>query len=91
VEKIKKHGMGETCRTDEREDKCVYRFVGKKRKGGRPPGRPSRRWENNVKLDLKEIRCDCVDWDQLAMDRDKGSSVVKTVIHVRVYKMREIF
>ena len=44
-----------------------------------------------VKLDVKEIRCDFVDWDQLALDRDKGRAFVKTVLHLRVYKMRGIF
>jgi hypothetical protein len=72
VGKIKEHGMGGTCRMDGREDKCVYRFVEKKCEGGRPPGRPSIRWENNVKLDLKEIRYDCVEWDQLLWTEIRG-------------------
>ena len=55
VGKIKEHEIGGTCRTGRREDKCVHRFV-EKREGGRPPGRPSIRWKNNIKMDLKEIR-----------------------------------
>lgn len=82
--------MGWTCRTDGREDKCVYRFV-ENCEGVRPSGIPSIKLENNVMLDLKEIRCSCVDWYQLALDRKNGSVVVKTVMHLRGYKMREIF
>ena len=90
VRKIKEHGMGGTCRTDGSEDKCVYRFV-EKHERGRPSGGPSIRWDNNVKLDLKEIRYDCMEWDQLALDWDKGSAVVKMVMHNWGYKMRETF
>jgi hypothetical protein len=68
----------------------VYRFV-EKCEGGRPPERLSINWKNNIKLDFKEIRRDCVDWDQLALDRDKGRAVVKTVMYLRVSKMRRIF
>jgi len=50
----------------------AYIVLWEQREGGRPPGRLSIKWENNVRLDLKEIRYDCVEWDQLALDRDKG-------------------
>ena len=84
--------MGVTCRTYGREDKRLYRFVEKKNhEGGRPPVRPSTRWENNIKTDLKEIRYDCVDWDQLALDRDKWRALVMMVMNLRVYEKWEIF
>jgi hypothetical protein len=42
-------------------------------------------------MDLKEIRYDCVDWDQLALDRDKWRALVKMVMNLRVYEKWEIF
>jgi hypothetical protein len=53
-------------------------LVGKP-EGKRPPGRPRRRWEDNIKLVIKEIRCEVVDWIQLAQDRDHGSEPSGTV------------
>jgi hypothetical protein len=37
----------------------------------RPMGRPRRRWVKNIKIDLREIECDCMDWIDLAQNRDK--------------------
>ena len=48
----------------------VYRiFVGKP-EGKRQFGRPKRRWENNIQMDLKEVGCVGMDWTELAQDRD---------------------
>ena len=38
--------------------------------GRRPPGRPRRRWEDNIKMDLQEVGWGCMDWIELAQDRD---------------------
>jgi hypothetical protein len=42
-----------------------------KQKGKRPPGRPRRRWVDNIKMDLREIGWDGVDWFDTAQDRDQ--------------------
>jgi hypothetical protein len=55
-----------------------------KPEGKRPLGRPRRRWENNIKMDLQEVGCGCVDWIELAQDRDRRRTLVSAVINIRV-------
>jgi hypothetical protein len=50
----------------------------------RPLGRPRRRWEDNIKMDLKEIGFGDVDWIHLAQDRDRWRALVNTVMNLRV-------
>jgi hypothetical protein len=45
-----------------REGRCVYRVLVGKPGGRRPMGRPRRRWEDNIRMDLREVGCGCVDW-----------------------------
>jgi hypothetical protein len=52
--------------------------------GRRPLGRPRRRWEDNIKMDLREIRFGDVDWIHLAQDRDRWRALVNTVMNLRV-------
>jgi hypothetical protein len=52
--------------------------------GRRPLGRPRRRWEDNIKMDLWERRFGDVDWIHLAQDRDKWRALVNTVMNLRV-------
>jgi len=53
------------------ERRGVYRvFVGKP-EGKRPLGRPRRRWEDNINMDLQEMGYGSVDWIELARDRDR--------------------
>jgi hypothetical protein len=47
-------------------------------------GRPRRRWEDNIKMDLKEIGFDYVDWIHLVQDRDRWRALVNTVMRLRV-------
>ena len=56
----------------------------------RPLGRPRRRWEDNIKMDLKEVGADCGDWMELVQDRDRWRALVSTVRNLRVPKMRGI-
>jgi hypothetical protein len=49
--------------------RCVYRDLVGRPEGKRPLGRPRRRWEDNIKMDLIEIRIDGANWIQLAQDR----------------------
>jgi hypothetical protein len=50
----------------------------------RPLGRPRRRWVNNVKIDLREIERDDMDWIDLTQDRDQWRALVNTVLNLRV-------
>jgi hypothetical protein len=54
-----------------REGRGVYRVLVGKPEGKRPLGRPRRRWENNIGMDLQDVGCGCVDWIGLAQDRDR--------------------
>jgi hypothetical protein len=50
----------------------------------RPLGRPRRRWEDNVRMDLQEVGCGCEDWIRLAQDRDRWRALVSAVRNLRV-------
>jgi hypothetical protein len=52
--------------------------------GKRPLGRPRRRWEDNIKLDLREIGIDGANWIHLAQDRVQWPAFVNTVMNLRV-------
>ena len=50
----------------------------------RPLGRPRRRWEDNMKMDLEEVAKGCGDWMELAQDRDRWRALVSTVMNFLV-------
>jgi hypothetical protein len=50
---------------------------------GKPLGRPRRRWEDNIKIDLREVGCGGADWVDLAQDRDRWRALVYTVMNLR--------
>jgi len=52
--------------------------------GKRPLGRPRRRWEDNIKMDFREVGCGGVDWIELAQDRDIWWELVTAVMNLRV-------
>jgi hypothetical protein len=52
--------------------------------GKRPLGRPRRRWVYNIKMDLREIGWDDMDWIDLAEDRDQWRAHMNTVMNLRV-------
>ena len=62
----------------------VYRVVVGKPEGKRPLGRPRRRWEDNIKMNLQEVGCGGMDWIELPQDRDRWRAVVSTVMNLRV-------
>jgi hypothetical protein len=66
------------------EDKRIYIFIHVQPEGKRPLGRPTRRWVDNIKMDLGEIGWDGVDWVDLAQDRDQWRALVNTVMNLRV-------
>jgi hypothetical protein len=58
-------------------------LVGKP-EGKRPLRRSRRRWEDNIKMDLKEVGCVSIDWIELAQDRDGWQALVTAVMNLRV-------
>jgi hypothetical protein len=60
----------------------------RKPEGKRPLGRPKRRWEDGIRMDLREIGWGSVDWIQLAQDRDRWPVLVSTVMNLRLLAPR---
>ena len=50
----------------------------------RPLGRPRRRWEDNIKMDLQEVECGGMDWIDLAQDKDRCGARVNAAMTLRV-------
>jgi hypothetical protein len=70
------------------EERKGYRVLVGKPEGKRPLGRPRRRWEGGIRMDLREIGWGSVDWIQLAQDRDRWRAVVSAVMNLRVLTPR---
>jgi hypothetical protein len=66
------------------ERRGVYWVLVGKPVGKRTLGRPRRRWEDNIKMDLKEVGCGGMDWIELAEDRDRRWALVNAVMNFRV-------
>ena len=66
------------------EGRGVHRVLVGKLEGKRPLGRPRRRWEEYIKMDLQEVGGSCVDWMELAQDKDRWRALVSTVRNLRV-------
>jgi hypothetical protein len=66
------------------EKKNAYRILVGNPEGKRPLGRPRCRWEDNIKMDLKEIGWGGMDWIDLAQDRDQWRALVNTVMNLLV-------
>jgi hypothetical protein len=62
----------------------VYRVLVGKPEGKIPLGRPRRRSENNIKLDLQEVECGCMDWKELAHGRDRWRALVSALMKLRI-------
>jgi hypothetical protein len=66
------------------EKRNACRILVGKPEGKRPLGRPSHRWVDNTKIDLREIGWDGVDWIDMAQNRDKWRALVNTILNLRV-------
>ena len=63
------------------ERRGVYRVLVGKPEGKRPLGRPRRRWEDNIKMDLQDMGCEGMDWIELVQDRDRWRALVNVVMN----------
>jgi hypothetical protein len=66
------------------EERGVYRVLVGKPEGKRPLGRPRRRWEDNIKMDLQEVGAGRGDWMELDQNRDRWRALVSRVKNFRV-------
>jgi hypothetical protein len=73
---------GHVARRGER--RVVYRVLVGKPERKRPLGRPRRKWEDNIKIDLQEVGCGGVGWIELVQDRGGWRALVNAVMKLRV-------
>jgi hypothetical protein len=73
------------------EEKGAYRILVGRPEGRRPLGRPRRRWEDNIKMDLQEVGWVDMDWIDMAQDRDRWRAVVNAVMNLRIPQNAEDF
>ena len=66
------------------QSRNAYRVLVGKPEGKRCLGRPRRRWENDIKMDLREVGCDPGEWMDIAEDRDQWRDCVRAVMNLRV-------
>jgi hypothetical protein len=82
IKLIKMRRKGHVARMG--EGRGVYRVLVGKPEGERPLGRPRRRWEDNIKMDLQKVGCGVMDWIELAQDRDSWRALVNAGMNIRV-------
>jgi hypothetical protein len=70
------------------EERKLYKILVGKAEGKRPLGRPKRRWDNGIRMDLREIGWGGVDWIRLAQDRDRWRAVANAVMNLPVLAPR---
>jgi hypothetical protein len=66
------------------ERRDAYKALVGKPEGRRPLGRPRRRWKNNIKIDLREVRWGNRDWIDLAQERNRWRALVNVVMNLQV-------
>jgi hypothetical protein len=70
------------------EERKVYKVLVGKPEGKRPLGRPRPRWDDGIRMDLREIGLGAVDWIRLSQDRARWRVVVSAVMNLRVLAPR---
>jgi hypothetical protein len=70
------------------EERKLYKVLVGKPEGKRAPGRPRRKLEDGIRMDLREIGLGGVDWIRLAQDRDRWRAVVSAVMNLRILAPR---
>jgi hypothetical protein len=80
---MKKNEVGGACSTMG-EGRSAYRILVGRPEGRRPLGRPRRRREDNIKMDLQEVGWDGVAWIDMTQDRDRWRALVSAVMNLRV-------
>jgi hypothetical protein len=75
--------MGRACSTFGEKRNAYMILVGKS-EGKRPLGRPKHKWEDNIKMDLREMVWGGMDWIDLAQDRDQLRALVNMVVNLQV-------
>ena len=82
VIKSRRRWKGHVARMGKRRG--VYRVLRGKPEGKRPLARPTLKWEDNIKMVLQEVGCGCMDWIELAQDRERWRALVNAVMNLRV-------
>jgi hypothetical protein len=72
------------CRVTHVKGRGAYRILVGRPEGRRPLGRPRRRWEDNIKMDIQEVRWVDLDWIDMAQHRDRWQALVSAVMNLRV-------
>jgi hypothetical protein len=67
-----------------RERKGAYRVLVEKPERRRQLGRPRRRWEDNIKMDLREVEWGGLEWIDLDQERNRWRALVNAVMNLRV-------
>jgi hypothetical protein len=67
--------------------RVICRVVVRKPEGNRQHGRPRHRWEDNIKMYLREVGCGGMDWIELAQDRDRWRALVNVVMNFGFCRM----
>jgi hypothetical protein len=75
--------MGGTCSAYGGEERRIQGFSGEA-EGKKLLGRPRRRWEDSIKMDLQEVGCEIMDWIELVQDRDRWRALINAVMNVLV-------
>jgi hypothetical protein len=70
------------------EERKMYKVLVGKPERKRPLGRPRRRWEDGVRMDLRKIGLGGVNWIRLSQDRDRWRAIVSAVMNLRVLALR---
>ena len=73
---------GHVARMGDRRD--VFRILGGKPEGERLLGKPRRRWEDRIKMDLQEIGCGGMDWIELVQDRERWQKLLSVVMNLQI-------